>query len=97
MLHELLRLARERLIDGIRGSSLDTCYRWSCARRWMLANNGELAGWYSGVDYPWVKTILNSRAPFNWVMKGAQLGLTECGINRAFFEVDRMGEALQGL
>ena len=80
--------AKTFIYEGLRSSTLGDCYRWCRARRWMLPINDQPAGWYSAENYPWVPEILNSRATYNWVMKGAQLGLTECGINRAFYEVD---------
>lgn len=78
----------ELLGESALNQTFDVCSRWSYARRWMPAQDNEPAGWYSKRNYPWVEEILNSRAKYNWVMKGAQTGLTECGINRAFFEVD---------
>ena len=43
---------------------------------------------YSLEDYPYVKEILNSRAQYNWVMKAAQVGLSEAAMTIALFEVD---------
>jgi hypothetical protein len=43
---------------------------------------------YSLENYPYVREILDSRAKKNWVMKGAQVGLTEAGITRSLFEID---------
>lgn len=34
--------------------------------------------------------MLDSKASFNYSMKAAQLGITECGINRAFFVLDEL-------
>lgn len=82
---------RRRLLDDLRSSSLDTCYRWSAAHRWMQASANEPGEWYSDREYPYIKEILNSRATQNWVMKGAQTGLTEAGINRSFFEMSYFG------
>ena len=44
---------------------------------------------YSLTDYPYVVEILNSRAKKNWVMKGAQTGLSEAAFTIAFYEADR--------
>lgn len=90
-MHKMERRFLDGVRENIRGSSLDTCYRWSCARRFMQPVASKPGFWYSGRDYPWVKEILNTRARFNWVMKGAQVGLTECGINRGLFETDYHG------
>lgn len=45
-------------------------------------------GPYSWKYHPWVKDILDSKAPFNVTLKSAQAGFTEVGINRAFYTLD---------
>jgi hypothetical protein len=52
------------------------------------ATDTEPAEHYSLDDYPYVEEILNSRAQKNWVMKAAQIGLSEAAITIALFEVD---------
>ena len=39
---------------------------------------------------PLGKELHDSWAPFTWVMKGAQLGVTEAAINRALYTLDRL-------
>lgn len=51
---------------------------------------GENPGPYSARLHPWVVELHNSRAPKNFVMKGAQLGCTEVLINRAFYTIDQL-------
>ena len=46
-------------------------------------------GPYSFVHHPWCREIHNSKAAFTVAMKAAQLGITEAGINRAFFTLDQ--------
>jgi hypothetical protein len=45
-------------------------------------------GKYSYKYHPWAREISDSVAPFNSTMKGAQLGITEVAINRAFYTID---------
>ena len=46
-------------------------------------------------DYhPWCREISDSTASFNTAMKGAQLGVTEIAINRAFYTVDVLKKAV---
>lgn len=45
-------------------------------------------GNYSFTYHPWCREISDSLAPFNSVMKAAQMGVTEVAINRAFYTVD---------
>ena len=82
---ELLRAVREALHN----QTLDVCSRWAVSRRVMNeATDAKPAEFYSLDDYPYVEEILNSRAQKNWVMKAAQVGLSEAAITIALFEVD---------
>lgn len=81
----LLEDFKEHLASGLVSNTLNKCSRWATYRRTM----GEpLPGPYSFKHHPWCKEIHDSRATFNTTMKGAQLGITEIGINRAFYTVD---------
>jgi phage terminase large subunit GpA-like protein len=51
---------------------------------------GDFGGNYSAKHHPWVKEMHNSEAPFNYAMKGAQLGVTEVLINLAFYTLDQL-------
>jgi hypothetical protein len=43
---------------------------------------------YSLEDYPYVAEILDCKSRFQWVMKGAQTGLTEAAKTQSLFEID---------
>jgi hypothetical protein len=47
-----------------------------------------IPGPYSFKYHPWCREIHDSEAPYNSIMKAAQMGLTEVAINVAFFTVD---------
>jgi hypothetical protein len=47
-------------------------------------------GPYSFARHPWCKEIHDSNAAWTIAMKAAQLGVTETGINRAFFTLDKL-------
>lgn len=47
-------------------------------------------GPYSWKYHPWVREMHDSWTPFNVAMKGAQLGVTEVAINRAFYTLDQL-------
>jgi len=49
---------------------------------------GSFPGPYSWKYHPWVREMLDSKASFNYAMKAAQMGVTEVGINRAFYCLD---------
>ena len=70
---------------GLVSRTLGSCSRWATKRRIM----GEpFPGPYSYKYHPWCREIHDSSSDFNTVMKAAQLGLTEVGINVAFHTVD---------
>jgi hypothetical protein len=45
-------------------------------------------GYYSYKYHPWCQEVADSVAPFNSIMKAAQMGVTEVAINRAFYTID---------
>ncbi|MGD0900455.1 MAG: phage terminase large subunit family protein, partial [Thermoguttaceae bacterium] len=71
---------------GLENSSLLSCSRWAEHRRVMGA---PFPGPYGFLHHPWCREIHNSKAAFTVAMKAAQLGITEAGINRAFFTLDQ--------
>ncbi len=75
------------IADGLQSRSLTNCLRWAAKRRIMT---GDFSGPYSAKHHPWVKEMHNSKAPFNYSMKGAQLGITESLINLAFYTLDQL-------
>ena len=75
------------LAENITARSLTTCSRWAQYRRKM---GGDFSGDYSWLHHPWVKEMHDSWTPYTWIMKGAQLGVTEVAINRALYTIDRM-------
>lgn len=82
---DLLEALKTSFSNGMTSNSITSCYRWAQKRRRM----GEpFPGPYSATHHPWVTELHDSEASFNWAMKGAQLGVTEVGINRAFYTLD---------
>lgn len=75
------------VVDGLANQTLTSCSRWAAHRRVM---GGDFAGNYSDKHHPWVREMHNSWAPFNYAMKGAQLGVTEVCINRALYTLDML-------
>jgi len=75
------------IADGLQSRSLTNCLRWAAKRRVMT---GDFSGPYSAKFHPWVKEMTNSKTPFNYAMKGAQLGITEILINLAFYALDQL-------
>lgn len=71
------------LDEALHNKTLDVCSRWAVSRRVM--EDGEP---YSIEDYPYIEEILNSRAQKNWVMKAAQVGLSEAAFTMALYETE---------
>lgn len=87
MSEQLLGELADTIVEGLQNRTLTTCSRWAHKRRIM---GGDFPGPYSWKYHPWVREILDSKAHFNWAMKGAQLGVTEVAINRALYVLDKM-------
>ena len=85
-MNSLLSLVTQTMKEGLRSSSLKTCSRWAEHRRVMGA---PFYGPYSFKWHPWCREIHDSKAQWTIAMKTAQMGVTETGINRAFFTLDQ--------
>ena len=72
--------------EGLRSNNLRSCSRWAEHRRVMGA---PFNGPYGFSRHPWCREIHDSQAAWTIAMKAAQLGVTETGINRAFFTLDQ--------
>lgn len=82
---DLLAQFRQAVRDGSQGESITSCSRWASLRRVM---GQPFPGPYSWKYHPWVKGLHDTKAASTYVMKGAQLGVTEVAINRAFYVLD---------
>lgn len=85
MSNRLIQELTMGIADGLQSQSLTSCLRWANKRRIMT---GDFPGPFSTKYHPWVREMHNSKAPTNYSMKGAQLGVTEVLINLAFFTID---------
>ena len=77
---------REFVKESLRSNNLRSCSRWAEHRRVMGA---PFNGNYGFLHHPWCREIHDSQAAWTIAMKAAQLGVTETGINRAFFTLDQ--------
>ncbi len=75
----------EHLKSRAMSRTLQLPSRWSSFNRVM---GGDFPGPYNTKYHPWCKDILDCSAPYISCMKGAQLGVTEVCINRAFWTLD---------
>ncbi len=84
---DLMQELKMTIADGLQNQSLTNCLRWAAHRRIM---SGDFSGPYSTKYHPWVKELHLSKAPFNYCMKAAQMGLTENLINWAFYAISML-------
>lgn len=75
------------LCDNLKSKTLTSCSRWAENRRVMGA---PFYGPYSFKYHPWCREFHDSKAVWTIAMKAAQLGMTETGINRAFYTLDQL-------
>jgi len=76
--------------DGFDDKAATSCYRWARMRRVIHDIETNEIGKYSARLHPWVEELHNSEAPYHWILKGAQLGLTEWAINIALYMIDKL-------
>jgi len=75
------------ITEGLKSKTLTSCSRWAENRRVMGA---PFNGPYGFDRHPWCREIHDSQAAWTIAMKAAQMGVTETGINRAFFTLDQL-------
>ena len=80
----------QNIASGLVNRTLTSCSRWSEHRRVIPDPRTREPKMYSTKYHPWVREMMNSTAPFNYSMKGAQLGVTEVAINRALYTIDKL-------
>ena len=78
---EVVNLLRQKL----QARTMTSCSRWASHRRIMGA---PFPGPYTTRFHPWCRELHDTSAPYVYVQKGAQLGVTEVAINRAFYTLD---------
>ena len=86
-MNSLLDDLKLTFMEGVRSRTVKTCSRWAEHRRVM---GSPFEGPYSFYHHPWCRAIHDSQSAFTVAMKAAQLGVTETGINRAFFTLDQL-------
>lgn len=86
--HPLTNLLAERLASGLKRKAVTTCSKWSEKYRIM---GRPFAGKWTFKYHPWLRAMHDCDAPTIVGQKGAQLGFTECALNKVFFSIDING------
>lgn len=82
-MHPLQSQRNFRIREALLESTLNDACRWAEKRR-MQQFDGDLAP-FSAYKYPYTRGIYNSPGRYNYIMKGAQMGLTELAVNIALY------------
>lgn len=88
MHHQLAQLIAERIAAGLQRKSVTTCSKWAEQYRIM---GQPYPGPWSFKHHPWLKEMHDSDAELNVGQKSAQMGYTECVLNKTFFNIDVRG------
>ena len=78
----------DRILKGLKKKSITCCSQWTEKCRVM---GQPYPGPWSFEHHPWLKEMHDSSAPFNVGQKAAQMGYTECVLNKTFYEMDING------
>lgn len=84
-MHDLANLLVERIASGLKRQALTDAAKWAMTYRIM---GKPFPGLWSFRRHPWLYEIHTSKAPFNVIQKGAQLGVTESVLNITFYKID---------
>lgn len=87
-MHDLTRLLHERVASGLRRTSITSCSAWSEMYRIM---GQPLPGKWSFKYHPWLRQIHDDESEILVGQKCAQIGYTETALNKAFYNVDILG------
>ena len=77
-----------RITNGLKKKSITCCSQWSERCRIM---GKPYPGAWSFKHHPWLREMQDSMAMFNVGQKAAQMGFTECVLNKTFYEMDING------
>jgi hypothetical protein len=84
-MHEMALLLAKTVAEGLQRKSIVRCSDWTCKYRVM---DGEFAGPWTFKHHPWLKDMHDCQDELIIGQKSAQMGYTECVLNRAFKAID---------
>jgi len=89
MSQKLLDLLADRISSGLKRKSITSCSRWAESCRVM---GSPFPGPWSFKWHPWTREMHDSQDEMIVGQKAAQLGFTECALNKTFYHIDVRGE-----
>lgn len=84
---ELYESLADAFLREVTTGTTTKCSVWATRRRVM---GSPFPGPYGFLHHPWCRDIHDSQATYTVAMKAAQTGVTEVGINRAFYTLDKL-------
>lgn len=85
MINRAITDLAQRIANGLNRKSIQSCSRWATEYRIM---GPPVPGQYTFKYHPWCKAMHDTDTETNVGMKAAQMGLTEVGLNTAFYAND---------
>lgn len=89
--HPLFKVGVKRLQYNLNRHGIDTCSQWAINYRVM---GKPFPGPWSFKYHPWLKEMHDARCSRIVGKKAAQVGYTEWALNRAFYELDMLGNSV---
>jgi hypothetical protein len=90
-MHALASLLAEHISSGLSRSTIRTCSRWAEKYRMM---GQPFPGPWSFTYHPWLREMHDCNADMIVGQKAAQLGYTECALNKVFYAIDIKGTSV---
>lgn len=90
-MHDLARLLRERIANGLKRKSVRSCSVWSESYRVM---GQPYPGLLSHKWHPWTRAMRDCDAELMVGQKAAQLGYTEVALDKCYYAIDIKGTSV---
>jgi len=91
MAHPLRQLLADTIANGLRRKTVTSCSKWANSYRMM---GQPFPGHYSFKYHPWTKAMHDCQAEMLIGQKAAQMGFTEVGLNKTFYNIDILGNSV---
>ncbi|GAG15867.1 unnamed protein product, partial [marine sediment metagenome] len=91
MIHTLEKVMANRIASGLQRKTITTCGRWAEKYRVM---GKPFPGPWTFTHHPWSRELHDCTDPIMVGQKAAQMGFTECALNKSFFAIDIEGQSV---
>lgn len=91
-MNNLQSIIANKIAAGLKQKSINSCSRW--AEMYRILGGSSFAGPFRFTRHPWLKEMHDCTAERIVGMKSAQMGYSECAINKAFYTIDVKGNSV---